>query len=87
MTSPAALDVPDEPHEPDMPMSMTASVVLTHLPRDASQALKDVDALDDRKGTNSQHKLCLSGKPSTKSLFYDMIHYSTSREFISSCQH
>ncbi|KAI1611451.1 ubiquitin-like autophagy protein Apg12-domain-containing protein [Exophiala viscosa] len=33
----------------DLPMSMTASVILTNLPRDASQALKDVEEIDDRK--------------------------------------
>ena len=32
-------------------MSMTASVMLNNLPKDASQALKDVDAIDDRKST------------------------------------
>ena len=31
-------------------MSMTASVILTNLPKDATQALADVEALDDRKG-------------------------------------
>jgi hypothetical protein len=31
-------------------MSMTASVMLTHLPKDASQALKEIEAIDDRKG-------------------------------------
>lgn len=34
----------------ELPMSMTASVLLTNLPQDASQALKDVEAIDDRKG-------------------------------------
>ncbi|OAP58260.1 hypothetical protein AYL99_07350 [Fonsecaea erecta] len=33
----------------DLPMSMTASVMLTHLPKDASQALKEVEEIDDRK--------------------------------------
>ncbi|EXJ89242.1 autophagy-like protein 12 [Capronia epimyces CBS 606.96] len=33
----------------DLPMSMTASVILTNLPKDASQALKEVDEIDDRK--------------------------------------
>ncbi|KIX05779.1 uncharacterized protein Z518_03751 [Rhinocladiella mackenziei CBS 650.93] len=33
----------------DLPMSMTASVILTNLPRDASQALKEVEEIDDRK--------------------------------------
>jgi len=35
----------------DLPMGMTASVILTSLPKDASQALKDVEVLDDRKGS------------------------------------
>jgi ubiquitin-like protein ATG12 len=48
---PAAPTVPDEDHGVDLPMSMTASVILTNLPKDASQALADVEALDDRKGT------------------------------------
>jgi len=43
-------NVPDEDHGVDLPMSMTASVVLTHLPKDATQALADVEALDDVKG-------------------------------------
>ena len=43
-------NVPDEDHPADLPMSMTASVILTHLPKDAAQALVDVDALDDVKG-------------------------------------
>ena len=51
--APAAPTVPDEDHGVDLPMSMTASVILTNLPKDASQALADVDALDDRKGTNT----------------------------------
>ncbi|EXJ95182.1 autophagy-like protein 12 [Capronia coronata CBS 617.96] len=33
----------------DLPMSMTASVILTHLPKDASQALKEVDEIDNHK--------------------------------------
>jgi ubiquitin-like protein ATG12 len=45
--------VPDEDHGVDLPMSMTASVILTNLPKDASQALADVEALDDRKGTTN----------------------------------
>ena len=48
---PTAPTVPDEDHGVDLPMSMTASVILTNLPKDASQALADVEALDDRKGT------------------------------------
>lgn len=52
-SSPAAAPtttVPDEDHPADLPMSMTASVILTHLPQDASLALKDVERLDDVKG-------------------------------------
>lgn len=48
--SPTAPTVPDEDHGVELPMSMTASVILTNLPRDATQALADVEALDDRKG-------------------------------------
>jgi ubiquitin-like protein ATG12 len=40
----------DDNAEGDLPMSMTASVMLTHLPKDASQALKEIEAIDDRKG-------------------------------------
>lgn len=35
--------------EGDLPMSMTASVMLTQLPKDASAALREIDAIDDRK--------------------------------------
>ncbi len=48
--SPPAPLVPDEDHGVDLPMSMTASVILTNLPKDATQALADVETLDDRKG-------------------------------------
>jgi hypothetical protein len=48
---PAEPTVPDEDHGVDLPMSMTASVILTNLPKDASQALADVEALDDKKST------------------------------------
>ena len=43
--------VPDEDHGVDIPMTMSASVVLTSLPSDATQALAQVDAMDERKGT------------------------------------
>jgi ubiquitin-like protein ATG12 len=36
----------------NLPMSMSASMMLTNLPKDASQALKEIDAIDDRKGTS-----------------------------------
>lgn len=42
--------IPDEEHGGDMPMTMTASVVLTSLPRDAHQALTDTEAIDAGKG-------------------------------------
>jgi hypothetical protein len=50
--------VPDEDHGVDLPMSMTASVILTNLPKDASQALADVETLDDRKGTCTPLSSC-----------------------------
>jgi ubiquitin-like protein ATG12 len=34
----------------DLPMTMSASVILTHLPRDASAALAEVEGLDRGKG-------------------------------------
>lgn len=43
-------DEDDEDEEKgDLPMSMTASVILTNLPKDASEALKEVEELDDKK--------------------------------------
>jgi hypothetical protein len=57
--APAAPTVPDEDHGVDLPMSMTASIILTNLPKDASQALADVEALDDRKGTSTLSSSCL----------------------------
>jgi ubiquitin-like protein ATG12 len=48
--SPSAPVVPDEDHGVDLPMSMMASVILTNLPRDATQALADVEVLDNKKG-------------------------------------
>lgn len=41
----------DDDERGDLPMSMTASVILTSLPKDASEALKEVEEWDDRKGT------------------------------------
>jgi ubiquitin-like protein ATG12 len=49
-TGPPAATVPDEDPSVDLPMTMTASVILTNLPRDASQALTEVEALDRGKG-------------------------------------
>lgn len=44
--------MPDQPTEPDLPMSMTASMILTSLPKDATQALKEVENIDaDKKVT------------------------------------
>ncbi|KAL1847893.1 Ubiquitin-like protein [Paecilomyces lecythidis] len=43
--------IPDDEHGADLPLTMSASVVLTGLPRDAHQALADVEALDTGKVT------------------------------------
>ena len=48
-----ATPIPDDDHEADLPLTMTASVVLTSLPRDATAALKDAGAFDKPKGTFS----------------------------------
>lgn len=45
-----ATPIPDDDHEADLPLTMTASVVLTSLPRDATAALKDAGAFDKPKG-------------------------------------
>jgi hypothetical protein len=42
--------IPDDDHGADLPMNMTASVMLTGLPRDAHQALADVEVIDAGKG-------------------------------------
>lgn len=42
--------IPDDDHGADLPMNMSASVMLTNLPRDAHQALADVESIDSGKG-------------------------------------
>ncbi len=48
--TPPAATVPDEDPGVDLPMTMSASVILTNLPKDASEALSEVEALDKGKG-------------------------------------
>ncbi|RAK95001.1 ubiquitin-like protein ATG12 [Aspergillus ibericus CBS 121593] len=43
--------IPDDKQGADLPMTMSASVVLTSLPRDAHQALADAEAVDTGKVT------------------------------------
>ncbi|PYH44119.1 ubiquitin-like protein ATG12 [Aspergillus saccharolyticus JOP 1030-1] len=43
--------IPDDKHGADLPMNLSASVVLTSLPRDAHQALADAEAVDTGKVT------------------------------------
>ncbi|EPS33787.1 hypothetical protein PDE_08749 [Penicillium oxalicum 114-2] len=43
--------IPDDAQGADLPMNMTASVMLTGLPRDAHQALADVEVIDAGKVT------------------------------------
>jgi ubiquitin-like protein ATG12 len=45
--------IPDEEHGADLPLTMSASVVLTGLPRDAHQALADAEAVDTGKGKST----------------------------------
>ncbi|OJK02627.1 hypothetical protein ASPACDRAFT_39937 [Aspergillus aculeatus ATCC 16872] len=45
--------IPDDKHGADLPMNLSASVVLTSLPRDAHQALADAEAVDKGKGKYS----------------------------------
>ena len=49
--SPApAIAIEEEPHDADLPLTMTASVVLTQLPYDAATALRDAGNFDKPKG-------------------------------------
>jgi ubiquitin-like protein ATG12 len=49
--SAAAAPIPDEDHGVHLPMTMSASVVLTALPTDAKEALeREVERLDGGKG-------------------------------------
>ncbi|RHZ54387.1 ubiquitin-like protein ATG12 [Aspergillus thermomutatus] len=43
--------IPDDEHGADLPMTMSASVVLSSLPRDAHRALADAEAVDTGKVT------------------------------------
>ncbi|RJE25916.1 hypothetical protein PHISCL_01758 [Aspergillus sclerotialis] len=43
--------IPEEEHGADLPLTMSASVVLSSLPRDAHKALADVEAVDIGKVT------------------------------------
>jgi ubiquitin-like protein ATG12 len=52
----AAQGIPDEDHGVDLPMTMTASVILTGLPTDAKKVLeKEVEGLDGGKGVYYFH--------------------------------
>lgn len=42
--------IPDDEHGADLPITMSASVVLSSLPRDAHRALVDAEAVDTGKG-------------------------------------
>ncbi|OAT00695.1 autophagy-like protein 12, variant [Blastomyces dermatitidis ER-3] len=48
----ATTPIPDEDYSADLPLTMSASIVLTGLPKDSHQALADVDAIDSGKGTH-----------------------------------
>jgi hypothetical protein len=52
-SAPAAQGIPDEDHGVDLPMTMTASVILTQLPMDKRKALEGVEEIDGGKGTYS----------------------------------
>ena len=48
--NPGDTPIPDEDHGADLPLTMSASVMLSSLPRDAHKALADVEAVDIGKG-------------------------------------
>ncbi|KAI1458746.1 ubiquitin-like autophagy protein Apg12 [Annulohypoxylon moriforme] len=47
--SPPASPIPDRPASPELPLTMTASAVLTALPRDASSALASAGQFEQEK--------------------------------------
>ncbi|KAJ5383606.1 Autophagy-related protein 12 [Penicillium concentricum] len=49
--SSANAPIPDDDHGADLPMNMSASVMLTNLPQDAHRALADVESIDSGKVT------------------------------------
>lgn len=51
--NPGDTPIPDEDHGADLPLTMSASVVLSSLPRDAHKALADVEAVDVGKGESN----------------------------------
>ncbi|KAK8195879.1 Ubiquitin-like protein [Zalaria obscura] len=52
ISTPPDAPIPDEePHAADMPLTMAASVVLDHLPKDAHQALENAGELPQAKIT------------------------------------
>jgi len=52
--------IPDEAHGADLPLTMSASVVLSGLPRDAHKALADAEAIDTGKGRSRNRFLFVS---------------------------
>lgn len=48
----ATAPIPDQTVGAELPLTMSASVVLTALPPDAHQALADVEDIDTGKGTS-----------------------------------
>ncbi|KAL1954187.1 hypothetical protein VTO42DRAFT_1543 [Malbranchea cinnamomea] len=72
----ATTPIPDEERGANLPLTMSASVVLTGLPRDAHQALADVAAIDSGKVTVRFHPL-----PSAPMLKNRVFKISASQKF------
>ncbi|WEW58131.1 Ubiquitin-like protein [Emydomyces testavorans] len=75
-TGGAAAPIPDEDHGAELPLTMTASVILTGLPKDAHRALTDVEAIDAGKVTVRFHPL-----PSAPILTNRVFKISASQKF------
>lgn len=55
-SSTEAIPIPDEEdHDADLPLTMSASVVLTSLPHDAHAALASASAFERPKGMDQRH--------------------------------
>ena len=65
--------IPDDDHGADLPLTMSASVVLTSLPRDAHQALADAEAVDTGKG-RSIYAISLGLQGEHQKCIFDSIH-------------
>ncbi|KAF2485452.1 ubiquitin-like autophagy protein Apg12-domain-containing protein [Neohortaea acidophila] len=72
----------EEDNGADLPMTMAASVILEHLPKDAHAALETAGELKDANGqVKSKVKVRLSPLPNTKALRTPVFNCGTAQRF------